>query len=162
MKELEDAEQQAKETAAIINELKTRVAELLQKDQMTEADAKELEQKNKELEAQMVLFEEKTKRIQQLVNQTNLFQEMVPIRPVLQKKNKEDMLPKVIVCGLKEDDMPKFIVCDKKEKKSQKYKPMPAVAGPVCTPVTKITLELVNVYLLYSFSVRSTYSKKVE
>lgn len=136
MKELEDAERQANETAAIIHDLKTRVAELLQKDQMTEEDARELEQKNKELEAQMVLFEEKTKRIQQLVKQSNLFEDMAPVKPVLQRKNKEDMLPKVVVCGLDEDDMPKFIVCDKKKKKTPKYKQGAPIGAPGAAQVT--------------------------
>ncbi|KAJ8943935.1 hypothetical protein NQ314_009599 [Rhamnusium bicolor] len=132
LKELEDAEKQAKETAKIINELKTRVAELLQKEQMTEEEGRELEQKNKELKAQMILFEEKTKRIQFLIGQSNLFENMIPPKPPLQAKHNEDMLPKVIVCGLTENNMPKLIICDNNKKCRPKStsKPPPAEAPP--------------------------------
>lgn len=40
------------------------MSELLKKEQMTEGEARELEEKNQALKAQMILFEEKTKRIQ--------------------------------------------------------------------------------------------------
>ncbi|KAJ8924761.1 hypothetical protein NQ315_000914 [Exocentrus adspersus] len=130
LRELEDAEKQAKETAAVINQLKTRVGELLQKEKMTEVEAKELEEKNKELKAQMILFEEKTKRIQQLIAQSNLFENMIPVKPMLQKKNKEDMLPKVIVCGLQDGNMPTFIVCDGKKKCTPRGQPRGAPETP--------------------------------
>lgn len=117
LRELEDAEQQAKETAKIIYELKTRVTELLKKEKCTEAEAKELEQKNKELKQQMVLFEEKTKRIQFLIAQTNLFENMMPPKTPLQVKHTEDILPKVIVCGMTEHNIPKLILCDDNKKK---------------------------------------------
>lgn len=120
--ELESAEKQAKETAKIICDLRNRVAELLKKDKMTQLEAKELEEKNKLLKSQMVLFEEKIKRIQFLIGQTNLFENMIPAQPPLQKKYKVDALPKVILCGIAENNMPKIIVCDDdKKKKKKKY-----------------------------------------
>ncbi|VEN56310.1 unnamed protein product [Callosobruchus maculatus] len=114
LKELDDAERQAKETANVIFQLKTRVGELAQKEKMTEEEAKELEAKNKELEQLMVDFEEKVKRIQQLIMQSNLFESMTPIQPMLQTRHKEDTLPQVLVCGITEENIPKIIVCDKK------------------------------------------------
>ncbi|XP_076272335.1 uncharacterized protein LOC143203901 isoform X2 [Rhynchophorus ferrugineus] len=120
LRELEDAEKQAKATAVVIAELKDRVTQLLQKEKMTEAEAKELEQKNKELKDQMVLFEEKTKRIQCLLGQTNLFDKMTPIQPPLQAKHAEDALPKMLVCGVAENFIPTIVLChDNKKKKSR-------------------------------------------
>ncbi|XP_050295290.1 myosin-9 [Anthonomus grandis grandis] len=117
LKELEEAEKQAKATAKVITELKNRVGELLQKEKMTEAEAKELEDKNKELKTQMMLFEEKTKRIQALLGQANLFDKMVPIQPPLQTKHAEDILPKMLVCGRQDEYMPKIVLCtDNKER----------------------------------------------
>lgn len=103
---------------------------------MTEAEAKELGEKNKLLKDQMMLFEEKTRRIQYLVGQTNLFDKMCPIKPALpQTPQREDMLPKVIVCGMTEDDMPKIIVCnDKRKEKRSKRVEFPA---PPIPPVNK-------------------------
>lgn len=120
LKELESAEKQAKETAKIISDLRTRVGELLKKEKMTETEAKELEEKNKLLKSQMVLFEEKIKRIQFLISQTNLFENMVPPKVPLQEKHKVDVLPKVIVCGYAENNMPKIIVCDDDKKKKKR------------------------------------------
>ncbi|XP_044269429.1 outer dense fiber protein 2 [Tribolium madens] len=116
LRELEEAEKQAKATAKIIYELKTRVTELLKKEKNTEAEAKELEDKNKELKAQMLLFEEKTKRIQFLIAQTNLFDKMIPPQTPLQTPHNEDVLPKVIVCGMTEHNIPKLLLCDDKKK----------------------------------------------
>lgn len=98
---------------------------------MTEVEAKELEEKNRLLKEQMMLFEEKTRRIQYLVGQANLFDKMLPIKPALpQKPQREDMLPKVIVCGMTEDDMPKIIVCNDK-KKEKRNKPVSFPAPPI-------------------------------
>lgn len=107
----------------------------IQKEKMTELEAKELEEKNRLLKEQMLLFEEKTRRIQFLVGQTNLFEKMTSIKPELpQTPRKEDMLPKVIVCGMTEDDMPKIIVCnDKRKEKRQKNPEFPVPPVPaVC------------------------------
>lgn len=84
---------------------------------MTDVEAKELEAKNRELKEQMSLFETKTKRIQFLVDQASLFENMVSPKPPLEPKHNEDMLPKVIICGTTENNMPKIIVCDDKKKK---------------------------------------------
>lgn len=98
---------------------------------MTDAESKELKEKSMLLREQMALFEEKTRRIQFLVGQTNLFDKMCPIRPALpQAPQKEDMLPKVIVCGMTEDDMPKIIVCNDKKEKRSKPAEFPAPAIP--------------------------------
>lgn len=121
IKELEDAEQQAMETARIIYELKQRVAQLLGKAKMTEVEGRELEEKNRQLKEQMSLFEAKTKRIQFLVDQASLFENMVPPRPPLAQKHNEDMLPKVIICGMTENNMPKIIVCDDKKKEKKPH-----------------------------------------
>nr|CAH7739672.1 unnamed protein product [Callosobruchus chinensis] len=138
LKELDDAERQAKETANVIFQLKTRVGELALKEKMTEEEAKELEAKNKELEQLMVLFEEKVKRIQQLIMQSNLFESMTPIQPMLQTRHKEDTLPQVLVCGITEEDIPKIIVCDKKGIPSSKPKKQKTPRSPQttaqCTP----------------------------
>lgn len=99
---------------------------------MTEKEAKELKEKNKLLKEQMLLFEEKTRRIQFLAGQTNLFDKMIPFKSALpQRPQREDMLPKVIVCGMTEDDMPKIIVCnDKRKEKRNKHAEFPAPAIP--------------------------------
>jgi hypothetical protein len=94
------------------------VTELLKKEKHTEAEAKELEEKNKELKAQMLLFEEKTKRIQFLIAQTNLFDKMIPPDTPLQVRHNEDVLPKVVVCGMTENNIPKLILCDDKKRRS--------------------------------------------
>lgn len=103
---------------------------------MTDAEAKELEEKNQLLKEQMLLFEEKTRRIQYLVGQANLFDKMSPIKPALpQRVEREDALPKVIVCGMTEDDMPKIIVCNDKRRDRRNKKaefpapPIPPVIG---------------------------------
>lgn len=74
---------------------------------------------NKELKAQMVIFEEKTRRIQQLITQANLFENYKSPRPALEIPRDEDRLPKVIVCGATENDMPKIIVCHDKSKQKR-------------------------------------------
>ncbi|CAH2009726.1 unnamed protein product [Acanthoscelides obtectus] len=140
LKELDDAERQARETVNVIFELKKRVAELAQKEKMTEEEAKELEAKNKELEQLMILFEEKVKRIQQLIMQSNLFESMMPIQPMLQMRHKEDTLPQVLVCGITEENIPKIIVCDKKNGKPKKAKtPRSPQTTAVCTPRSTCT-----------------------
>ncbi|KAK4877754.1 hypothetical protein RN001_010260 [Aquatica leii] len=134
IKELEDAEQQAMETAKIIYELKQRVAQLLSKEKMTETEAKELEEKNKQLKEQMALFEAKTKKIQQLIDQASMFENLMSPRPGLTKPHNEDMLPKVIICGITENNMPKIIVCDDKKKpkdQQKKTSPCPPCSGVV-------------------------------
>lgn len=60
----------------------------------------------------MLLFEEKTKRIQFLIAQTNLFDKMIAPQSPLQTPQKEDILPKVIVCGTTENNIPKLLLCD--------------------------------------------------
>ncbi|KAF5278926.1 hypothetical protein FQR65_LT15485 [Abscondita terminalis] len=133
IKELEDAEQQAMETAKIIYELKQRVAQLLSKETMTEVEARELEEKNCQLKEQMALFEAKTKKIQQLIDRASLFENMLSPRPgLLNKPHNEDMLPKVIICGMTENNMPKIIVCD--EKKKQERKSFPCPPRSPCSP----------------------------
>ncbi|KAH1002159.1 hypothetical protein HUJ04_008273 [Dendroctonus ponderosae] len=107
--ELEAAEKQAKATAQVITDLKNRVSELLQKEKMTEGEARELEEKNQALKAQMILFEEKTKRIQFILGQANLFDKMQPMQPPLQIPHAEDILPKMLVCGAPDAFMPKII-----------------------------------------------------
>ncbi|XP_030766012.1 myosin-11 [Sitophilus oryzae] len=114
LKELEEAEKQAKATANVIADLKDRVAELLKKEKMSEAEGKELEQKNMELRKQMILFEEKTKRIQALLGQANLFEKMQAIQPPLQTKHAEDILPKMLVCG-RDDFIPKIVLCHERK-----------------------------------------------
>ncbi|CAH0547664.1 unnamed protein product [Brassicogethes aeneus] len=116
MRELEDCERQAKETAGVISKIKKRVSELMTKEKMSEAEAKELEAMNKELRSQMIIFEEKTRRIQQLITQANLFDNYKAPSPPL--PGDEDKLPKVIVCGQTEDNMPKIILCADKKKES--------------------------------------------
>ncbi|KAH1002158.1 hypothetical protein HUJ04_008273 [Dendroctonus ponderosae] len=117
--ELEAAEKQAKATAQVITDLKNRVSELLQKEKMTEGEARELEEKNQALKAQMILFEEKTKRIQFILGQANLFDKMQPMQPPLQIPHAEDILPKMLVCGAPDAFMPKIVLChDRKNHKS--------------------------------------------
>lgn len=95
---------------------------------MTDVEAKELEEKNRLLRNQMLIFEEKTKRIQQLLQQADLFDKGVTTGVEFSSnaplpttgKVKEDMLPKVIICGTTENDMPKIIVCNDKKKKAPK------------------------------------------
>ncbi|XP_056635139.1 uncharacterized protein LOC130444134 [Diorhabda sublineata] len=129
MKELEDAECQAKETAKIIAELKLQVMELSKKETMTEDEAKELERKNLELKKQMIIFEKKTKRIQELLAQTNLFEDLGSFKPA---RYNEDVLPKVVVCGMTENQMPKILICDdnKNKCKSERKKRSPSPKSP--------------------------------
>lgn len=109
---------------------------------MTDSEAKELEEKNRLLRDHMLIFEEKTKRIQYLVQQKNWFEKEISPSQVAvgtgpvstKRKNKEDMLPKVIVCGTTESNMPQIIVCNDRKKKEKKGSlfPMPMQA-PVST-----------------------------
>lgn len=115
MSELEDAESQARETANVINDLKQRVTELLCKNHMTDKEAEELEEMNFLLTEHMSKFEEKTKLIQMLVNTADQQIRMLPD----QKKHKEDMLPKVVICGMTENNMPKILICESKKPKSR-------------------------------------------
>lgn len=116
IKELEEAEAQAKATANVIFELKSRVADLLRKEKMTEAEAQELEQKNNELKDQMVLFEKKTRRIQDLIGRTNLIDSM-PYK-VPQFRHTEDVLPKMILYSTAATEkVPNIILCDATKKK---------------------------------------------
>ncbi|KAG5892911.1 hypothetical protein JTB14_006226 [Gonioctena quinquepunctata] len=152
LKELEDAEKQAKETAKIIGELKERVTELSKKPQMTEEEAKELEEKNQELKSQMMVFEEKTKRIQQLLAQTNLFEDMAMVKPTLQTKYNEDILPKVIVCGLTEGNIPKILICNDKKKghpkSPKKQTDSPRICRPAESPRTEFAKQLNECYCM--------------
>ncbi|KAK9872258.1 hypothetical protein WA026_017059 [Henosepilachna vigintioctopunctata] len=72
LKQLEEAEGQAKATANIIYKLKTRVGELLKKDELTEEETKELDLKNKQLKESMKSLEENTIKIQNLIEKTNI------------------------------------------------------------------------------------------
>lgn len=94
----------------------------MQKDQMTEVEAKELEEKNKALKEQMVLFEAKTKRIQFLLGQANLFDKMQPVQPPLQTKHPEDVLPKMLVCGAADSFMPKIVLCQERKRTPRRPK----------------------------------------
>lgn len=145
LKELEAAEEQAKQTATIVRDLRNRVGELLKKEKMTEKEAKELEEKNMMLKSQMAIFEEKIKRIQFLITQTNLFENMVPAQPPLQQKHNVDGLPKVIVCGYGENNIPKIIVCEDRNKKRCKSakKPGETVTSPRVRP------NLINPMVLF-------------
>lgn len=107
-------------------------------------ESKLLEEMNNQLREQMSLFEEKTKRIQFLLDQNDLFESMIPPRPALIQKHKEDQLPKVIICGLTENNMPKIIVCDNKNR--DRAKSSPKGRGPCgLTPVVR-TFCLLFVY----------------
>lgn len=77
IKQLEEAEHCAKDAANKIYELKTRVGELLRKDELSEDETLELDIKNKELKEQMRLFEEKTKKIQNLIERTTIVNQTV-------------------------------------------------------------------------------------
>uniref|UniRef100_A0A1Y1LZZ3 Uncharacterized protein n=1 Tax=Photinus pyralis TaxID=7054 RepID=A0A1Y1LZZ3_PHOPY len=114
IKELEDAEQQAMDTVKIIYDLKHRVAQLLSKEKMTEAEAGELEEKNKQLREQMTLFEAKTKRIQFLIDKASVFEDMISSTPRVTANQNEHVFPKTIT----ENDISKIIVCNDKNKPS--------------------------------------------
>ncbi|RZC31877.1 hypothetical protein BDFB_007523 [Asbolus verrucosus] len=43
---------------------------------------------------------------------------MIPPQPALQVKHTEEVLPKVIVCGMTENNIPKLILCDDKNIKT--------------------------------------------
>lgn len=78
------------------------------------------------LNEKMSLLEQKTKRIEQLVGQTKSGK-----KPQFDRRHSEDLLPKVIICGVTENNMPKLIVCDnKKEKKKDKKKPKSPLPPP--------------------------------
>ncbi|KAL3283421.1 hypothetical protein HHI36_006566 [Cryptolaemus montrouzieri] len=103
IKQLEEAERQAKDTANVIYELKTRVGELLKKEELTEEETKELGYKNKKLKEQMILFEGRTKKIQYLIEKTNILN----TKPT---KNSNDISQKVLL-DKKGDDSVKSGVC---------------------------------------------------
>lgn len=114
MRKLVQVEKEAKESANVIYELKTRIEELLTKEKMTEEEEKELEEKNSQLKDQMLMFDEKTKQIQELIANTNILDSM-PVRQP-QAKHEEDVLPRVILCGLDDEYVPKIVVCNQKSK----------------------------------------------
>lgn len=135
LREMEEAEKQAKATAQIINELKKRITELVQKEQNTEIEARELEEKSQELKIQMILFEEKTKTIQLLLTQSNLYNKLNLPELHSQKIHGEDCLPKVVVCGVTESNIPKLILCDKKHTKSFKSPPKTKTGKDINIPM---------------------------
>ncbi|XP_045472572.1 chromosome partition protein Smc-like [Harmonia axyridis] len=103
IKQLEDAERKAKDTANKIYELKTRVGELLKKEELNEPETLELDIKNRELKEQMKLFEERTKRIQYLIEKTNFInqdpEETTQKEETSFKKPKEQTTPKILACN---------------------------------------------------------------
>ncbi|XP_072376156.1 uncharacterized protein, partial [Diabrotica undecimpunctata] len=137
LKELEDAEQQAIQTANIISKLKEQVTILSKKETMTEKEAKELEKMNMELKKQMTIFEQRTKRIQELIARSDLFENVGLFKSSL--SHKEDILPKVVVCGTTEQQMPKILICDGskiKSKSDRKKRPSSAKSSrrpDICT-----------------------------
>lgn len=137
MQDLLQVEKEAKEAAVVIYELKMRIEELLTKEKMTEEEEKELEEKNKELKDQMLLFDEKTKQIQDIIVKTNILDSM-PVRQP-QEKHEEDVLPRMILCGLEDEYGPKIVVCHQKIKgvggKSRECFPgCPGPSPPPCVP----------------------------
>ncbi|XP_017775128.1 PREDICTED: putative leucine-rich repeat-containing protein DDB_G0290503 [Nicrophorus vespilloides] len=126
LKEVEECEAQCMEIYKILNELKTRVHELLSKSDRTEQEDRELEMKQKLLNEKMALLEQKTRRIELLVGKSK--------KPDYDKMYDEDQLPKVVVCGLAENNMPKFIICDDKKRRSANKK-------STCNPITGPTPE---------------------
>lgn len=63
----------------------------------------------------MLLLEQKTKRIEYLIN-------LSKAGKVQQRHLAEDILPKVVIYGATENDMPKLIVCDSKRDKRKDRK----------------------------------------
>lgn len=86
---------------------------------MTEVEARELEEKNRQLKEHMKRFEEKTKKIQALLEKAQMGDAAAAQETPPSRKHKEDMLPKVIICGATENNMPKIIVCNDKKKSSK-------------------------------------------
>lgn len=58
----------------------------------------------------MLLLEQKTRRIELLLGKTKKGSKASKYR-----KYDEDILPKVLICGVAENNMPKIIVCDDKK-----------------------------------------------
>ncbi|KAL3283422.1 hypothetical protein HHI36_006567 [Cryptolaemus montrouzieri] len=146
IEQLEQIEKESKEAANVINELKTRIQELLQKEKMTKEEEKELEELNTELNKQMELFEEKTKQIQEIITDTNILTGMPARLP--QAKHEEDVLPRVILCGFEEEYVPKIVVCDQKVKGvGGAHACMPGCPGPSPPPcVPSFTKQLCENY----------------
>lgn len=78
---MDETECEARHTGTIISKLKDRVTELTKKEKMTECEAKELEELNLELKNQMIIFEQKTRKIQELLQNENLFSEPDGFQP---------------------------------------------------------------------------------
>ncbi|CAG9828882.1 unnamed protein product [Diabrotica balteata] len=72
---------------------------------------------NMELKKQMTIFEQRTKRIQELIARSDLFENVGLFKSSL--SHKEDVLPKVVVCGTTEQHMPKILICDGSKIKSK-------------------------------------------
>ncbi|XP_031329162.1 uncharacterized protein LOC116160168 [Photinus pyralis] len=133
--ELEDAERQAMDTSKTIYDLKTEIAVLLKKEKMTELETKQLEEKNKQLSDQLTIFDAKTDKIRFLIDQASRFQDLISPRP--RENFNEDMLPKVIVCGIAENNIPRIIVCDDK-RRSRNY----ASTSSFPVPQTRVLPQL--------------------
>lgn len=58
----------------------------------------------------MLLLEQKTCRIELLLERTRK-----PVKSGKSRRYDEDILPKVLICGVAENNMPKIIVCDDKK-----------------------------------------------
>lgn len=116
VRELEEAECQARQTANVISELKSRVTALMCKEHMSEREGQELECMNRQLMAHMSNFEEKTRLIQMLVNTADENLKPRADGAVSLEAHREEMLPKVVVCGATEDNMPKLLICDPPKK----------------------------------------------
>lgn len=91
---------------------------------MTEDEAKELEEMNRELMSHMETFEMKTKMIQAMVTfaDEHLKINAQAALPAPQERHKEDVLPRLIICGTTENNMPKIIICDGEHKKKPEAK----------------------------------------
>lgn len=76
----------------------------------------------------MLLLEQKTRRIELLVGRTKKPQKSG------RRRYDEDILPKVLICGVAENNMPKIIVCDDKMKGSSKRRSSEQSSKSPCAP----------------------------
>lgn len=118
LREVEECEKQCVVIYEILGELKQRVTTLLSKDDRTPEEEKELAEKQIILNEKMQELEKKTIRIEELLKQVKDAK-----KQQFNRKHSEDVLPKVIICGLTEENAPKLIICDDKKKKKKPLVP---------------------------------------
>lgn len=104
----------------------------------------------------MILLEQKTRRIEMLVGRTK-----PPAAKQKQRRYEEDILPKVLICGMADNNMPKIIVCDNKVKGPKRDRRSSVPEPPkMCPPCVLPLADMVSIiFCLYFFVIFQQYFK---